>query len=175
MKGRLPSGSSLLIQFPAGPSAEGKKAAEVLAGELRARITLDIHLREQDAAGSLDSFDLLIHLGVPDTFPDELLSQIDPPLKIAPFPDYGEHVNLRFLHDGRPAHILAVAGSDRALIYGAGMLFRFFRFSEEEMYWDLPPSDFQPLTPLRGCFFNPGSSQNGYRRFSLDQWDHLLA
>lgn len=173
MKGRLPSGASLLILIPAQPSAECKKAAEVLAGELRARIALDVHLREQCAVEAFDSFDLLIQLGTLHTLPDELLEQIDPPLKIAPYPDYNEHVNLRILC-GRPARILIAAGSDRALIYGVGMLFRFFHFKDDEMLWELAPTDFQPLTPLRGCFFQAGLPQDGYSRFSFGQWDHLL-
>ncbi len=156
MKGNVAIGAWIEIQIPESPRLAFLHAAHVLQEEIGSRVDLRCRIVQgfSESPPLVDRPTVIFILATLETLSDEIQNQIDPPVKLLPFPDYAEHVCVRVSEgDGIPK-IFAVCGEDRALLFGVGFLMRCFRFDEEGLAWEVTSEDFQPLIPMRGCFFS---------------------
>ena len=173
MNGKFAAGSTVLIVLPSESSIEYRRAASVLRQELERRSSLNASVTPTSENLDCSNAAFVVQLLTVDDLTDEVQNQIDPPIKIFPFPDYADHINLRTQEDGSTKKILVICGSSQSLIYGVGSLFRFFRFDDDGVSLDLTFFDMQPLTPLRGCFFEDNRKEISFSAFSTEQWNEI--
>ncbi len=168
MKSVVKAGSFILIRIPKDASRAFLIAARILKKEITERIDLQVLILQGDTSSSAEA-SLSIRLETLESFSEEDSIRVEPPIRLLPFPDYSEHINLR-IQEGRFPEILVCCGSENSLIHGVGKLWRFFRFYEECFEWEMTSADFQPLNPRRGCFFR-GDIQKQWTR---DYWKDIV-
>lgn len=168
MKSVVKAGSLILIRIPQNASRAFLIAARILEKELTTRIDLQVLIVQRNTSCSPEA-SLSIRMETLETFSGEDSIQVEPPIRILPFSDYAEHINLRIL-EGRFPEILVCCGSENSLIQGVGKLWRFFRFHEECLEWEMTSADFQPLNPRRGCFFGDDIPN----RRTCDWWENII-
>lgn len=170
MSYRIDSGRVIEIHLPPMPSPAFTTAAAISRCELSRRLELTIDIKAGSDAVIDKNAALVIQLETLDSLPDDLQSRLNPPLQLAPYPDYAEHINIRTLDDRTPVTILLIGGSERALIFAVGMLLRGLRFEEDALCFEAINENYQPNTPLRGFSIQENQVENADDR----QWEEWL-
>jgi hypothetical protein len=121
---QIPSNSLVAIVIPESASTQFLHAANVLQQEIQKRSHLAVEIISQNNHENLCNFSLVIRLATVETLTDDDQNTIDPPVKILPYPDYSDHINIRTVSDNPPI-VLIVCGSDKSICAGIGMFFSF--------------------------------------------------
>ncbi len=168
----IQSGDTIRFVLPPSISSHLLVAVDLFGEALRHRIDLDIEKVPQTSAQEANHSTTDIWFATPNTLPD-YLADIEPPITIRPYPDYDEHINIRFTQQFNKLDILIITGSESSLIFGAGELLRHFNPYEGKIEFPLTYLDLQPLTPIRSILFGPNGLDSNASP-GIDQWsDHL--
>ena len=142
------------ILIPDTAESAYSTAAEILQSEFHLRIDCPCDIIQSDSSSRGNDKTLQIQIETLDTLSEEIQSNIEQPIKLLPYPDYAEHVNLRTLQDNGIFKFLIICGSQKSLISGVGMLLRYLQFGDNCLHLNPINQDFKPLNPLRGGFYS---------------------
>ncbi len=142
------------ILVPDAAPSEYTTAAQLLQSEIRLRIDCPCEIIQRDSSSRKDDNTLQIQIETLETLFNETQSKIELPLKLLPYPDYAEHINIRTLQDDGIFKVLIVCGSEKSLFNGVGILLRFMQFGDNSLQLNPVNQNFKPLIPIRGCYFS---------------------